>query len=313
VDSQVLLVAQEAGGRGRDGADPELEGCAVRNELCNVGADSLFDLADETLNLDNPVVEAQLKTRVSERTRMIEKKGVDAFQAKSFTRIWFLTNHEHPLMIEDNDRRYCALYVSPARAMDKPYFKALLNQMNNGGREALLHFLLHRDISNYNAEAIPQTKELELQKLLSARPGDQAIIEIAQEGHLPGAVVNYDERKKTLHRPWIARSRGEGGEEDLYDGMRERGGQKLKNVSEPALALVLKKWGFTAKPLGKCSGWEAPLLEQLRADLSAMFPGIEWRHPEVTAWGGVTADVGKRQRKAVRDEQDRDDQADIPF
>ena len=52
--------------------------------------------------------------------------------------------------------------------------------MKTGGREALLGLLLKRDISKFNAEAIPATKERELQKILSAPPGDRIIIGFAR-------------------------------------------------------------------------------------------------------------------------------------
>jgi hypothetical protein len=273
-------------------------------------AEAMFEFADETLNLNDHRVGALMKTHISERTKMIERKGVDAFQARNYARVWFSTNDEHPLMIEDNDRRYCALYVNPKQAKNRSYFRAILDQMNNGGRAALLQMLLARDIAEFNAEDIPQTKELEMQKLLSASIGDRVIIGFAQDGHLPGALVNLSGDSRKLERPWIAKSRGQG---CLFEEMRRRGGRDLQHATDIALTNILKKWGFKSKHLGDCMAWEAPRLDKLRTAIAAKFPGVVWDHPELAHWGGVTAHVAEQQRKDARDQQQRLDQRTLGF
>ena len=87
---------------------------------------------------------------------------------------------EHPIQIEHNDRRYPAIYVRENKAFAnepdeiarpknaKPTSSPILDEMKNGGSEALLGFLLDRDIRDFNAEAIPETAERRQQKLKSA-------------------------------------------------------------------------------------------------------------------------------------------------
>src|SRR5262245_46240417 len=135
-----------------------------------------------------------LKTMTSETTKLLERKGIDSIQIDNFSRLVFATNEEHPIQIEHDDRRYPAIYVkeheSFANEPDpvakaekrKAYFAPIIEQLNNGGREALLGLLLDRDIRNFNAEAIPETAERKQQKLQSASAGDQVIIEFAQAG-----------------------------------------------------------------------------------------------------------------------------------
>jgi hypothetical protein len=108
----------------------------------------------------------------------------------------------------------------------REYFTALVKQMENGGRAALLHMLLRRDISNFNPEAIPQTEELAQQKLLSASPADQIIIQLADNAVLPGALIS---------RPWIARAYLASGGDRLFDVMRKRGGKLW--IGSPIMAL----------------------------------------------------------------------------
>src|SRR5207237_1215018 len=114
-------------------------------------AESLYEFADETLNLNDPQVAALMKTHILERTKIIEWKGI----------------------------------------------VAIIDQMNNGGRAALLAFLMARNVEDFNAEKMPPTEELQLQKRLSVNAKDGLVLDWANGGHLPGATPNM---------PYVARS-----------------------------------------------------------------------------------------------------------
>ena len=120
---------------------------------------------------------------------------------------------------------------------------------------------------------MPATEELQLQKRLSVNALDGLVLDWANVGHLPGATQNM---------PYVARS-GE-----LFRAIRDGGGNELKNLSDSKLRNVLKEWGFRSHPLNTGGGWEAPRLEQLRANLERKLPGTVWDHPEIVAWGGLT-------------------------
>jgi hypothetical protein len=198
----------------------------------------------------------------------------------------------HPIIIEYNDRRYVAIEVLEpacvAAVVDqilkakkrKAYFAAIREQMRNGGSAALLGFLLKRDISNFEAEAIPETAERLRQKLLSAPAEDQVLIGFAHDGRLPGALYK---------RPWIARANRDLDRPisqpfALFDVMRERGGQKLSRLSDHKLADILKTWGFKPKSLGDSRGWEAPALPKLREAIQAKYPAVKFEDDAPTEW-----------------------------
>jgi hypothetical protein len=154
-------------------------------------AETCLILVDEALYAEIEKDTQILKTMVSETTKLLERKGIDAIPIDNFARQIFATNAEHPIQIEHNDRRYPAIYVRDndafAHAKDevekaerrKAYFMPILEELKNGGSEALLGLLLSRDIRHFNAEAIPETHERAQQKLNSALPGDKLIIEFA--------------------------------------------------------------------------------------------------------------------------------------
>jgi hypothetical protein len=150
--------------------------------------------------------------------------------------------------------------------------------MNKGGREALLGLLLKRDISKFNAEAIPATKEREHQKLLSAPAGDKIVINFAQDGWLPAAT----------ERPHAARSYvGSSRQDGLFPAMRQGSGRALQYASDRELAEILKGWGFERVRDRNGTVWVAPALPQLRFNIARKYPGVEW--DRATEWGQVSA------------------------
>ena len=194
-------------------------------------AETCLQFIDEALYAEIMGDARILKTLVSETTKILERKEIDAIQIDNYARLIFSTNDAHPLQIEHNDRRYCAIYVRTnplwanepnkrkAAEIRRAYFKPIIEEMKVVGRQALLGFLLKRNISEFTAEAIPETAERDSQKRMSAPAGDKVIIEFALEGHLPGALAK---------RPWIARANGEG---CLYPSMKQRGGRTLAHQS----------------------------------------------------------------------------------
>ena len=172
-------------------------------------AEACLIFVDEALYAEIAADAQILKTLTSETTKLLERKGIDSIEIDNFARLIFATNAEHPIQIEHDDRRYPAIYVQENKAFAnetdkvikaekrKAYFLPILDELNNGGSEAVLGFLLDRDIRKFNAEAIPETAERQHQILESAPAGDKAIIEFAEDGCLPAAVSD---------RPWIARS-----------------------------------------------------------------------------------------------------------
>jgi Family of unknown function (DUF5906) len=259
-------------------------------------AETCLIFVDEALYVEIAADAQILKTMTSEMTKLLERKGIDPIQIDNYARQIFATNDEHPIQIEHNDRRYPAIYVHENEAFAnetveiakaekrKAYFTPILDELRNGGSEALLGFLLDRDIRGFNAEAIPDTAERRQQKLNSASAGDKIIIEFAQDACLPGVLQN---------RPWIARAHADPRlskncqKPGLYEVMKQHGGTKLAHMSDTALAAILKAWGFTSKSLGTSRAWEAPPLLDVRKAILAKYPAVEF--DDRTEW--VTGDA----------------------
>src|SRR5690242_13980807 len=76
MDAEIALIAEEEGGRGGDGTDPELKRRGIRDQVGDVGADLALDIADRAdgtlerrhINLDRKVDLVDVDEALSERS-----------------------------------------------------------------------------------------------------------------------------------------------------------------------------------------------------------------------------------------------------
>ncbi|OGV64629.1 MAG: hypothetical protein A3K19_29830 [Lentisphaerae bacterium RIFOXYB12_FULL_65_16] len=99
-----------------------------------------------------------LKSLITDPSLAIEAKGVDAAPQPNYRRLIIASNFKRPIKLPPDDRRFFVLQVSNARIDDHPYFQALLHELANGGYAALLHDLLHVDLTGFNPRIAPHTK-----------------------------------------------------------------------------------------------------------------------------------------------------------
>jgi hypothetical protein len=147
--------------------------------------------ADESFFAGDKSHESILKALVTEETILIEPKGIDPFAVRNCIHLIMASNARWVVPADADDRRFYVLDVDDKHAKDTPYFAAIAHEMNHGGREALLHHLLNRDLSRFNVRIIPQTAALAKQKQHSRRGIDRLVEIIAEQGKLPAAHQFY--------------------------------------------------------------------------------------------------------------------------
>jgi hypothetical protein len=101
---------------------------------------------------------------------MCEPKGKDAFPVENHVHLIIASNNSWVVPAGFEERRFMVLDVSDKYAGCMQYFTALFNQMDNGGREAMLYDLLRMDYSDVNLRVIPRTKALFDQIMHTASP-----------------------------------------------------------------------------------------------------------------------------------------------
>ena len=69
-----------------------------------------------------------------------------------------LSNNDSPIRVDYYDRRYCVMATEKLQSVQ--YYDALYNEIDQYEfYPALLYYLLHYDISNFNPRAKPMTEE----------------------------------------------------------------------------------------------------------------------------------------------------------
>ncbi|WP_134681540.1 DUF5906 domain-containing protein [Paracoccus ravus] len=130
-------------------------------DCCLLGADEAFWAGDKRH-------EGVLKAMITGEQLGFEGKGRKAIQADNHLGVIVSSNNDYVVPAGLDERRFCVMDVSEKHKQDDAYFKPLREQMNAGGREAMLHDLKAMDLSAFNIRKVPQTKALADQKLEAA-------------------------------------------------------------------------------------------------------------------------------------------------
>ena len=147
--------------------------------------DALLVFIDEALWAGDKQGESVLKALVTEDRIMIEHKGKDVISMKNHCSFIVASNSEWVVPTGMEERRFLVLDVLDRHIQDAKYFRAIADEMNNGGREAMLHDLLSvKDLDKFNLREIPGTAALGDQSVYSMGSLQKFWYEVLQRGHL---------------------------------------------------------------------------------------------------------------------------------
>ena len=232
---------------------------------------TVFLFVDEGFWAGNRSHEGPLKSLITEDTLTIEPKGVDAFLAPNRLHVLMASNEDWVIPAGVDERRFVVADVSSARAQDFGYFAALHRELDNGGREAMLHDLLALDLSGWHPRMIVKTSALTAQKWRSLSGLDAWFGDILCEGLLPrlssdGKIPPAVASSRALLESAIeyARRRGDRAtitSNQLAEFFRSMGAHKapgtaVKRWAFPTLARVREIWD-ASKAGPPPGGWDA--------------------------------------------------------
>jgi hypothetical protein len=121
---------------------------------------ALLVFCDEGIWAGDKTAEGRLKGLVTEELIMVEPKGKDPFPVRNHVRLIVASNNNWVIPAGLEERRFFVLDVSDKHMQDKAYFQALFQQMDTGGREAMLKYLLEFDLDGFDLRTFPRTKAL---------------------------------------------------------------------------------------------------------------------------------------------------------
>lgn len=143
---------------------------------------------DEGFWAGDKTAEGVLKGMITEDTLPCEDKNEKMIQVKNRINLFIASNNDWVIPAGLEERRFFVLEVSDRHIQDKPYFRAIKEQMNNGGREAFLYDLLDMDISEIDLRTAPKTKALMEQIEASMGPVEKWWYQHLRDGvNRPGA------------------------------------------------------------------------------------------------------------------------------
>ncbi len=102
----------------------------------------VFVFADESVWGGDKAAAEKLKGLITEDTILIHRKYLKAIEEPSALHTIIASNNERPVAVSASDRRFMINEVSDTHRQDYAYFKALRQELAQGGRAAFLHELL---------------------------------------------------------------------------------------------------------------------------------------------------------------------------
>jgi len=145
-----------------------------------------FGFIDEGTFGGNRRDAGMLKTRITEPILTFERKGIDAVRVRNRLMFMVASNELSVVPADVNDRRWMVVQVGDQRREDHDFFASLHSQLDGGGRAAMLHDLLHRDIGKGpDPRRIIRTKGLGEQIILAQPANVQYVHALLDAGRLP--------------------------------------------------------------------------------------------------------------------------------
>jgi hypothetical protein len=184
--------------------------------------------ADEAFWAGDKRGEGKLKDLVSGKEHFIEFKGVDPILVRNLIRLFVTGNPNWLVPTGFEERRFGVLDVLDTHMQDHAYFADIDEEMNNGGREALLHHLLHFNLRRVNLRSVPKTAALLEQKIETATPEQAWWLDTLKRGRLPGMV----DEPNTCPREALF--------DDYVEHARRRG--VYRKASETLIGIFLNKY-----------------------------------------------------------------------
>lgn len=148
--------------------------------------------ANEALWGGNKKEIGALKAMITDKTCLIEGKGKDRIMVRNFKHVIMSSNEDWPVHLDPDDRRFVVLSISEKHKEDHAYFKAIHEELENGGYEALLHDLLNEDLVGFNPRVLPYTSaKFELQ-LRSTGTVEKFLYDSLQQGFFGDLIISSD-------------------------------------------------------------------------------------------------------------------------
>lgn len=165
----------------------------------------LLLMAEEAFWAGDKSAEGKLKDLATGALTSYERKGLDPYEGKNYTRIMIASNEDWVVPASSGGRRWFVLEVGDEHEKDHAYFAAIDEEMKNGGLAAMLHDLLRTKLpQQVNVRDAPVTRWLVEQRLHSydnkRRWWRGVLIEGGLRDNASGTFIELNEDTSTVAR-----------------------------------------------------------------------------------------------------------------
>ena len=232
--------------------------------------DCILFVADEAYWGGDKRCVGRLQGMITEKWLPIERKGIDLTQVLNRLHVVMLAEPGWVIPAGRFERRYAALAVDNQKQGNKTYFKALHNQIANGGAEAMFYDLRGKDLQGFHPREIPETllrnPALQKQQIHTLPPLEQWYFTVLQDGMLPGSSSKKPNTAFTSHLIEQAKERIPRLKWDLSE-------VSLRNflIDVESIGIVCTKHRSSA-----ANGWSFPPLAECRQAWSTRYGSSDW-------------------------------------
>jgi hypothetical protein len=245
--------------------------------------DCILFVADEAYWGGDKRCVGRLQGMITEPTLPIERKGIDLIQVRNLLHVVMLAEPGWVIPAGRFERRYAALEISSARRRERDYFRALRQQIDEGGAEAMFHDLREMDLGDWHPRDLPESllngAALQKQQGHTLPPLEQWYLSLLHNGSLPGALSKRPNTAPTC------RQEGPHARDGLIDDARDKFPRLRYDLSENGLRNFLvespEKIGISCTKYrdAKFNGWSFPPLAECREAWESKYGAVNWDNP----------------------------------
>jgi len=147
-------------------------------------AKALLVFADEAVWAGDKQAEGRLKAMITEYSIDFEPKGFDKIPMKNHINLIMASNEDWVVPATEDERRFFVLDLQRYDFMTHEYFEAIMEEMENGGYEAMMQELSELDYSTIKLRQAPKTEGLVRQVEESLKPAMEFWRKVLERGYL---------------------------------------------------------------------------------------------------------------------------------
>ena len=245
--------------------------------------------ADEAFWAGDKKGEGVVKDLISGKDMMLEYKGIDPIKIRNFVRLYATGNLDWVVPAGFRDRRWAIFDIGEDKMQDNAYFAAIDEEMDNGGREALLDYLLDFDLACVNLRVVPKTATLLDQQIEGMNSEQSWWMDLLMNGALPTLAglkeVNTSPRE-ALHSWYVLHAQRQGISHKssqtklgmfLQKQLGDRIGYFRPRLTISHVYFVPKPAGASSEPVHRVGCYRLPSLKECRELFAAKLgQPVDW-------------------------------------